>query len=158
MNRFIFHPHLCVGCFACEVACKEEHQLPIGIKWIQVERIDREEKPQLTFQLKVCQHCESPPCVSACHVAAISQGQDGIVILDGEKCDGCRECLEACPWGAIAFESARQRASKCNLCVDRAKPRCVTYCPSGALIFAFPFDLGHGLSSGKNKSEAKKVP
>ena len=160
MNRLIFHPTLCVGCFACELACKGEHQLSSGIRWIQVERVERivgEGKPQLSFQLRVCQHCESAPCVPACPVGAIFQKKGGFILLDGEKCNGCQECLKACPWRAIAFDSARQTASKCNLCVHQAKPRCVTYCPSGALTLALPFDSGLGLPSSEKKSEGNNA-
>ncbi|MDH4265174.1 MAG: 4Fe-4S binding protein [Deltaproteobacteria bacterium] len=145
MNRLVFEPKLCVGCFACEVACKGEYQLPPGIRWIQVEKgaeITNEGTPWIPLNLKVCQHCAFPPCVSVCPAGAIEQIKDGLILLNEEKCNGCQKCLEACPFGAIAFDPSRQMASKCNLCIHQASPRCVTYCPSGALTFAATSDSG----------------
>lgn len=150
MNRLIFHSDLCVGCFACELACKGEHHLPVGVKWIQVKRDERtsdEGKPRLSFQIRVCQQCEVPPCVSACPVGAIFRKKDGLIMLEEEKCNGCRECIKACPWKAIAFDCARQTASKCNLCANLAEPRCLTYCPTAAITTASPLDSGNDFPS-----------
>ncbi|HBB17466.1 MAG TPA: hypothetical protein DCZ97_10910 [Syntrophus sp. (in: bacteria)] len=136
VNRLIFHSNLCVGCFACELACKAEHHLPVGVKWIRVKRdesLSGESKPRLSFQVSICQQCEAPPCVPACPVGAIFPRKDGLVILEKERCNGCGDCIKACPWGAIAFDPARQTASKCHLCAHLAEPRCSTYCPTAAL-------------------------
>ena len=151
MKRFEFHPTLCVGCFACESACKAKHQLPSGVKWIQVKRIEESSdkgEMRLSFQVKVCQQCKAPPCISSCPTGAIYQRNDGLIMLEGEKCNGCQECIQACPWEAIAFDEARQRASKCNLCADLAEPRCSTYCPTGALTTISPHDAGIAFPPG----------
>jgi Fe-S-cluster-containing dehydrogenase component len=148
MNRLIFHPDLCVGCFACEVACKAEYHLPVGVKWIQVNRDEEtggDGKQRLSFQVNVCRQCEHPPCVSACSVGAIFQRKDGLIILEEEKCNGCRECIKDCPWKVIAFDSARQRASKCNLCTQLAELRCLKYCPTSALTTASSLDFENDL-------------
>jgi Fe-S-cluster-containing dehydrogenase component len=151
VKRFVFHPTLCVGCFACESACKAKHQLPSGVKWIQVKRIEESSdkgEMRLSFQVKVCQQCKAPPCISSCPTGAIYQRNDGLIMLEGEKCNGCQECIQACPWEAIAFDEARQRASKCNLCADLAEPRCSTYCPTGALTTISPHDAGIAFPPG----------
>ena len=135
----MFNPSLCVGCFACELACKGEHQQPSGVKWIQVKRAEGtsdEGKPQLSFKVGVCRQCEAPLCVSACPVGAIFKKKDGLIMLEGKRCNGCRECIKACPWEAIAFDPACQTASKCNLCANLSEPRCVAYCSTGALTTA----------------------
>jgi len=145
VKRLVFHSNLCVGCFACESACKGEHQLPSGVRWIRVNKVEEtssEGKAQLTFQLKVCQQCKDPLCISSCPVGAIYQNNDGLIILEGEKCSGCQECLTACPWDAIAFDESREKASKCNLCRDLAEPRCSTYCPTGAISTISSNDAG----------------
>ncbi len=145
MKRLAFHSNLCVGCFACESACKGGRQLSFGVKWIRVKRIQgssSEGEPRLSFQVRVCQQCEAPPCMSSCPAGAIYQRGDGLVMLEGEKCNGCRKCLKACPWEAIAFDEIRQTASKCNLCADLTEPRCLTFCPTGALTTISPHDAG----------------
>jgi anaerobic dimethyl sulfoxide reductase subunit B len=136
VKRFVFQSNLCVGCFACESACKGKHRLPSGVRWIRVEKVDgssAEGKARLSFRLTVCQQCEEPLCISSCPTGAIYQRNDGLTLIEGEKCSGCRECLKACPWEAIAFGETSQTASKCNLCPDLTEPRCLTYCPTGAL-------------------------
>jgi Fe-S-cluster-containing dehydrogenase component len=124
MNRYsmIIDDEACWGCRACEVACKQEMSAPDGVKLISV----REQGPELKegkwsflFQVNVCNHCETPPCAEACVDAVITRRQDGIVVLDQERCTGCGACAQACPYDAIAFDSARSVAAKCNLCAHR---------------------------------------
>ncbi len=136
MKRLSFHPHLCVGCFACESACKGEHRLPSGVRWLRVHRTEESaggDKMDLPYKITVCRQCETAPCIVSCPSGAIDRRPDGPVVLQEEKCSGCRECLGACPWGAIAFDEGGRRASKCNLCSDLIEPRCLAYCPTGAL-------------------------
>ena len=113
---------LCWGCKTCEVACKQELNTPEGAKLISVEEVGPsmvENKLSFSFHVNICLHCEDPPCADVCQDAAIEKRDDGIVVLDIEKCTGCRLCIDACPYDAIAFDSVKGVAKKCNLCHHR---------------------------------------
>jgi Fe-S-cluster-containing dehydrogenase component len=132
----------CVGCHACEIACKQEHNLPVGPRLIKVSsegprQIDG--KPQLRYKVEHCQHCNLPPCKDACPVSAISTREDGIAIISEELCNGCMKCIEACPYGVMQFDEVRKLARKCDLCVERLdkglQPACIAICPSHCISF-----------------------
>ncbi|MEJ2041579.1 MAG: 4Fe-4S binding protein, partial [Desulfosarcinaceae bacterium] len=82
----------CMGCHACEVACKQEHGLGVGPRLIKVI----ENSPR--FIPVYCHHCAKAPCAEVCPVDAISRNEDGIVLIDEGLCIGCRECIDACPF------------------------------------------------------------
>ena len=93
----------CVGCHACAVACKEAHGTPPGITRSHVKREFEGEYPDATMHIvpMLCMHCENPPCVEACPTeGATYKREDGIVVVDKEKCIGCKSCIMACPYGA----------------------------------------------------------
>ncbi len=113
---------LCWGCKTCEVACKQEFATPEGVKLISVEEVGPamiEDKLDFVFHVNVCRHCDEPPCVDACADEAIVKRDDGIVVLDGQKCTGCQLCVDACPYEAIVYDSVKYVAQKCNLCHHR---------------------------------------
>jgi len=135
----------CIGCFACEVACKQEHGLPVGPKWIKVIQIGPTEISGRLFMDFVpmhCRHCEKPPCMASCPVDAISKRNDGTVLFDEELCIGCEECVEACPFGAPQLNPQKEVVQACNLCYERTDkdllPSCVQNCPTNALFFGDP--------------------
>jgi Fe-S-cluster-containing dehydrogenase component len=102
----IDHP-LCWGCRTCEVACKQEMNAPDGVRLIRVLEDGPKEvegKLEFVFHVSLCRHCEVPPCVEACPEEAIRKRDDGIVVLDQERCTGCKACIEECPYEAIAFD------------------------------------------------------
>ena len=112
----------CWGCKACEVACKQENRAPDGARLIRIQ----EDGPRqvdgrwvFIFRANRCRHCENPACVDACAVGAISKRADSVVVLERDGCVGCRACIEACPYDAIAFDQAANVALKCNLCHHR---------------------------------------
>jgi len=124
MKRYsmIIDNEACWGCKACEVACKQEMNSPEGVKLISVGEKGPELKEgrwSFLFQVSVCSHCESPSCAEACPDAVIAKREDGIVILDQERCTGCGACADACPYDAITLDSTRGVAVKCNLCSHR---------------------------------------
>lgn len=135
----------CMGCYACEIACKEVHGIPAGkSSWIQVKRNDalRQQAEQEGHYLPmVCVHCTRPSCVEACPEEAIAQREDGIVVLDSSGCTGCGLCIEACPYGAIFFDEEGV-ALKCDLCVERVEqemwPSCVQHCFAQVLCLELP--------------------
>jgi Fe-S-cluster-containing dehydrogenase component len=121
----------CMGCHACEVACKQEHGLGVGPRLVKV----LEKSPD--YIPIYCHHCAKAPCQKACPVEAISRNEQGIVLIDDDLCIGCRECLEACPFGAMQFEDQREVAVKCDLCLHRLaenkQPACLSVCPTGCI-------------------------
>ncbi len=133
---------LCIGCFACETACKQEHGLSVSTKWISVIRVGPEQidgKLVMDFVPMHCRHCENPPCIKSCPVDAITKRADGIVLYHEEICIGCKQCIEACPFGAAQYNPEVQRAQACNLCYERLDqgllPACAQNCPTEALFF-----------------------
>jgi molybdopterin-containing oxidoreductase family iron-sulfur binding subunit len=97
----------CVGCKACVAACRAENKTPPGVSYTVVldgvleNRLD--DKP--LFMTKPCFHCENPPCVAVCPVGAtFKRSQDGIVVVDYDRCIGCRYCVTGCPYGARYFD------------------------------------------------------
>lgn len=131
---------LCYGCHTCEVACKQEHTIPAGVWMVKLVQRGPENiggKLRTEYKPLMCMHCEKPPCVESCPVKAIYKRRDGVVLIDENKCDGCRRCLETCPLGAIQFYESKGVAVKCDLCVTRLdaglKPACVHHCPTEAI-------------------------
>lgn len=145
-KSIIVDKDLCYGCYTCQVACKQEHELGKGLSFVnvvEVEYLQGEDKVVKDFVPMMCKHCGDAPCIEACPVDAISKRSDGIVLIDEEVCIKCKKCIEACPFGAIQF--TEEMVKKCNLCVDRVdkglEPACVHHCPTGALKFGNPNEL-----------------
>ncbi|MDO4977169.1 MAG: 4Fe-4S binding protein [Eubacteriales bacterium] len=129
---------LCMGCCACEIACKMENQLPAGIRYIVMKQTEDTipMKEKLLFSFSVCQHCENPECIKICPAHAIEKRKDGIVVVNEEMCMGCKLCKDACPYDIPQF-GEKNVMQKCNLCVNRLdiglKPSCSLACPAGAI-------------------------
>jgi molybdopterin-containing oxidoreductase family iron-sulfur binding subunit len=97
----------CVGCKACVVACKAENKTPPGVSYTVVveEAVANRFDDKPIFMTKPCFHCENPPCVDVCPVSAtFKRAQDGIVVIDYDRCIGCRYCITGCPYGARYFD------------------------------------------------------
>ena len=136
----------CVGCNACSVACKDWHDIDPGPEnWLRFGYREDGDFPDLvvSYTISTCFHCEDPICADACPAGAIFKRQeDGIVIVDSEKCIGREECgskcLTACPYDAPQFGPGNNaRMHKCDLCLDRRlagkQPACVESCYTRAL-------------------------
>ena len=123
----------CVGCHTCEVACKQEHGLGVGPRFMKV--IERSP----SFIPVYCHHCAKPPCKDACPEGAISRNEWGIVRVNAELCIGCLACIEACPFGAMQFDEERAVAMMCDLCYERLRegkePACSTVCPTRCILW-----------------------
>lgn len=135
-----FHHNMnkCVGCKACQMACKNEYGLEPEVNWRRVYPFREDPgNPMRVFLSVACNHCEHPECMRVCPVGAYSKREDGIVVQNHDKCIGCRLCTMACPYGATRYSPKHRKASKCELCKDRLdaglKPACVQACPMGAL-------------------------
>jgi len=90
----------CVGCYACTVACKEEHFLPPGIFWNRVLMTHKGQYPAVKKEILpiLCNHCKEAPCVEVCPTGASHRREDGIVLVDSDICVGCTACVIACPY------------------------------------------------------------
>ena len=167
----------CVGCHACATSCKEWNaggiagpltderpygKDPQGVWFNRVHSYeieatgDRgpgtgEAQPAMTLHFpRSCLHCETPACVTVCPTgASYKRAEDGIVLVDEDKCIGCKLCSWACPYGAREYSAVEGVMKKCTLCVDRIyndkldeidrQPACVQACPTRARHFG---DLG----------------
>jgi Fe-S-cluster-containing dehydrogenase component len=134
----------CVRCYACEIACRQEHDLTAeaGASWCRVVTVGPrriEGKLHMDFVPLVCQHCYDPPCQAFCPSEAIQKDDQGCVVIDEEACTGCKLCVQACPYGCISFNEVRGTAGHCDLCRGRTEaglePACVQHCIGGALHF-----------------------
>lgn len=131
---FHFDPALCIGCHACEVACKSWRGLENGIHWRRVQSrfAGSFPSPRLISISVSCLHCTDAPCLSVCPAGAISRSPDGAVLADPALCIGCRQCASVCPTAAPRF-GADGTMQKCDLCHGLDQTPCVLACPSGAL-------------------------
>ncbi|MCI0699407.1 polysulfide reductase NrfD [candidate division KSB1 bacterium] len=137
---FIIDNRKCIGCHACTVACKAEHEVPLGVNRTWVKYIEKGEFPNTRrlFSVMRCNHCDEAPCVEICPVTALFRRDDGIVDFDKRRCIGCRGCMQACPYDALYIDPESHTAAKCNYCAHRVdiglEPACVNVCPEHAII------------------------
>ena len=146
---FFFDSSTCSGCKACQVACKDKNDLPVGKLWRRVYEVTgggwKQEgaswvQDVFAYNLSLsCNHCADPICAKNCPTRAIRQREDGIVLIDPSSCIGCKYCAWACPYGAPQFNTKSGVMGKCDLCVDYVdqgkRPSCVDACPMRALDF-----------------------
>ncbi len=147
---FVIDQRKCIGCHACTVACKEENQVPLGVNRTWVKYIEKGTFPDTRryFSVMRCNHCDNAPCVTICPTVALYRRPDGIVDFDGDRCIGCKSCMQACPYDALYIDPETQTAAKCHYCAHRVElelePACVIVCPVQAII---PGDLDDPNSS-----------
>jgi Fe-S-cluster-containing dehydrogenase component len=131
----------CAGCRACTVACQMQNELAPYERWLRVQDLESGAYPFATkrFLTVQCQHCDKAPCIALCPVCANYKRPDGIVMIDENRCVGCKYCMVACPYQARVFNEERGVAQKCWLCYTRVEkgvaPACVVACPAGARYF-----------------------
>ena len=157
MKVFVIDVTRCNGCYNCQIGCKDEHcgndwmpytkpQPDTGHFWGRLDERVRGTIPKvkIAYIFVPCQHCNNAPCISACKIEnGIYRRPDGLVIIDPQKCTGCKNCVDACPYRAIYYNTDLNLAQKCTGCahlLDRKEeafkePRCVDVCGTGALKF-----------------------
>lgn len=155
---FLFNQDNCIGCRSCEGACKQEYNLPVGVRRRQVviQEGGKYPKPYRHYVSLACNHCADPACAKACPVGAYTKREkDGIVVHNQEKCIGCRRCEWACPYGAPQFDEELKKIDKCSLCAHRIDagmlPACVQTCLGLALFYDKISEMD------KNKAVVKSV-
>lgn len=134
---FIYDNARCIGCKACQMACKENNSLAVDEFFRRVD----------TFAVNgrwinysgACNHCENPGCMAVCPTGAMHRDADGLVVHDDAKCIGCGRCVNACPYGATSINRISGYAQKCDACrslrMQGREPACVSACPTRALRF-----------------------
>ncbi len=164
MSRYgmVIDLNRCIGCQACTVACKVKNFTKPGIFWNWVLHEEAGEYPSVRrhFIPRLCMQCQDAPCIDACPTGATYRGEDGLVLIEYDKCAGCKYCLLACPYGARCFNEEKggyygavltpaeklgyQKhrlgvVEKCDFCLDSLKqgqePACVRVCPPKARYF-----------------------
>lgn len=141
-NCIVVNLDRCTGCFGCEVACKMENGVALGERWSKVFTVGPVgEYPDMTrYALPtMCQQCENAPCVSVCPTGASYRDGNNVVLVDKEKCIGCKYCMAACPYGVRIQIEKTGVIEKCRFCWYEGEPgnppRCVGTCISGARLF-----------------------
>ena len=158
---FLTDVSLCIGCKACEVACKEWNQLECNppefrdsldntgqldaenwrhVKFIEQETPDNPLKPVVMHMMSdVCKHCTDAPCLNVCPTNAIVRTEFDTVYIKQDTCNGCRDCISACPYSVIGFSKKTGTVHKCTFCYDRLQvglqPACATACPTQSIKF-----------------------
>jgi Fe-S-cluster-containing dehydrogenase component len=130
----------CVGCNACVIACKTENGLPDGgfRDWIATETTGTFPGLQMEIRSERCNHCSEAPCVDACPTGASHIQEGGVVMVNADKCTGCKACIASCAYGARYVHPAGY-VDKCTFCLHRVKKgqttACVEVCPTRSLTF-----------------------
>lgn len=152
----------CIACQACTMACSMENQSPEGEFRTVVATYavsTPEGKTGLAVLPRLCNHCEQPPCIPVCPVGATYKREDGIVLVDGERCVGCAYCVQACPYDARFINHHTGKADKCTFCSHRLEagllPACVETCVGGARIFGDINDSGSEISQRLQAAKGK---
>ena len=138
---FVIDLKKCIGCHACTIACKAEHDIPVGANrcWVKTVEKGRFPDAQRLFLPVLCNQCADAPCMNICPTSALFRRADGIVDLNGAACIGCKACMAACPYDQLFIDENTKTAEKCNFCANRIEnklePACVSVCPTECRIF-----------------------
>lgn len=146
---FYYDSSMCSGCKTCQIACKDKNDLPLNVNWRRVYEVTggdwlQKKKAWISevyaYNVSMaCNHCEDAICVKNCPTNALYKREDGIVMIDADKCIGCKYCAWVCPYGAPQFDEVKGVMTKCDMCadyVDEGKnPTCVDSCPMRTFDF-----------------------
>ena len=140
---WLVDPKRCIECRACESACKQWNGVETGLnvryRKVNVKEAGRFPAPRTQALSLACNHCDNPLCLKACPVRAIWRRADGIVLIDSDRCLGCRMCEKFCPYNAPQFNVRTRKMEKCTMCFDRIdqklEPACAAVCPTAALTW-----------------------
>ncbi|MEM7338866.1 MAG: NrfD/PsrC family molybdoenzyme membrane anchor subunit [Actinomycetota bacterium] len=137
---FVLDSDSCIGCHACTVACKSEHDVPLGVNRTWVKYIETGTFPDVArkFTVMRCNQCDDAPCMTICPTSALYRADNGVVDFQDDDCIGCKSCMNACPYDALYINPETNTAHKCNMCNHRIEvglePSCQIVCPTEAII------------------------
>jgi tetrathionate reductase subunit B len=175
MKVFTFDTARCNGCYNCQIACKDEHvandwtpyakpQPEIGQFWLKMIETVRGQVPRVkvAYYASMCNHCDNAPCMTSCKVDAIYKRDDSLVVIDPAKCTGCKNCVDACPYGAIYWNDDLNLAQKCTGCAHLLdsgwkEPRCVDACPTLALQYVEESEAAEFIKNSEFTKPERKV-
>lgn len=136
---FLLDSDSCIGCHACTVACKSEHDVPLGVNRTWVKYIETGTFPDVArkFNVMRCNQCDDAPCMTICPTSALYRAPNGVVDFQDDNCIGCKSCMNACPYDALYINPETNTAHKCNMCNHRLEvglePSCQIVCPTEAI-------------------------
>lgn len=136
---FLLDSDSCIGCHACTVACKSEHDVPLGVNRTWLKYIETGTFPDVArkFTVMRCNQCDDAPCMTICPTSALYRADNGVVDFDDRRCIGCKSCMNACPYDALYINPETNTAHKCNMCNHRIEvgllPSCQIVCPTEAI-------------------------
>jgi len=174
MKAFIVDLSRCNGCYCCQIACKDEHvandwspyakpQPDTGQFWVKVREEVRGTVPKvkISYTPEFCLHCDDPDCLKVCRFGAIYRREDGMVLIDPNKCTGCKLCADYCAHDRIFFNEDLNLAQKCTGCAHLIDdgwdmPRCVDNCPTGALKYGDEADFAEQIAKAEFASDKCK--
>ena len=136
---FLLDSDSCIGCHACTVACKSEHDVPLGVNRTWVKYIETGTFPDVArkFNVMRCNQCDDAPCMTICPTSALFRADNGVVDFQDDDCIGCKSCMNACPYDALYINPETNTAHKCNMCNHRIEvglePSCQIVCPTEAI-------------------------
>ena len=138
--HFVIQPDRCIECYSCSAACYQENRkAEDDLPRRTIHHIEGE-SGQPVYLSMGCNHCHHPLCVTLCPNNNYTKRRDGIVVHDDSFCEGCKLCVEACPFHAPRFNPVTDKVDKCHFCYERLdaglSPVCVSNCPTDALSFA----------------------
>lgn len=159
---FYFDQTTCIGCKVCQVACKDKNESKVGVLYRRVYDMEfgKYPNPRKAHLSISCNHCDNPKCVENCPSGALyKRAEDGIVIVDDNKCIGCRLCTWSCPYEAPQYKEEEGKVGKCDGCLDLLqkgeKPACVDACVMRCLFFD---DIEVLRQKYGNNADAKGLP
>lgn len=164
-NCIVVNLDRCTGCFGCEIACKMENNVALGQRWSKVFTVGPVgEYPNMTrYALPtMCQQCKDAPCVHVCPTgASYRDSNTNVVLVDKEKCIGCKYCMMACPYGVRSWNKTEKCVEKCTLCGQLTSagklPACVKSCAAGARFYGDLDDPNSDVSKELAKHPAEAV-
>jgi len=152
----------CTGCTACTIACQMHNQLPPHLNFNRLEKLELGTFPNVKMEIlpMQCMHCDNAPCVQVCPTQATYKREDGIVLIDHDKCIGCKYCMTACPYDARQLNEDRV-PEKCRWCPEMLtngeQPACASTCMNEVRLFGDLDDPNSEINKKMSQHEVYQI-